>query len=209
MNDSIQPDNRSALQVAIEQTLDQMIGVVDDKAPLPELFDGMNTPPQFLPPLAIERGVTDWYASDEEKGKRATVKNALPIQSMACSKYGLELSVESLGLYSSIERLSPYVLHITSELNGGNLTEELLNRIIRRVNTYKRARDSVSVSMANSDISSPSISMTSESGVVSDSQPYKKEQFDYFWSTAIGIATETCIISDCEAAQWKKITEVM
>jgi len=114
MTDSIQPDNRSALQVAIEQTLDQMIGEVDAKAPLPQLFDGMKTPAQYLPSLAIERGVTDWYARDEENGKRATVKNALTIQSLACSKYGLELSVESLGLYSSIERLSPYVLHMTS-----------------------------------------------------------------------------------------------
>ncbi len=205
MTDSIQPDNRSALQVAIEQTLDQMIGEVDAKAPLPQLFDGMKTPAQYLPSLAIERGVTDWYARDEENGKRATVKNALTIQSLACSKYGLELSVESLGLYSSIERLSPYVLHMTSELNGGSLTEELLNRVIKRVATYKPARDSISVSIANSEISTPSISMTSESGVVSDSQPYKQEQFDYFWSTAIGIATETCIISDCEAASGKRL----
>ncbi|MGL5770669.1 MAG: phage tail protein I, partial [Plesiomonas shigelloides] len=125
MNDSIQPDNRSALQVAIEQALDEELSRVDSFAPLPQLFDGMKTPIQFLPSLAIEHGVSDWSPNDSELSKRKTTAGALPLQSLSCTVAGIEKAVSDIGFSCSVKRVRPYVIEVEAGLETGSLTQEL------------------------------------------------------------------------------------
>jgi phage tail P2-like protein len=152
MTDSIQPDNRSALQVAIEQALDQMIGEVDAKAPLPELFDGMKTPIQFLPSLAIERGVFDWSANDSVNSKRSTVTDSLSLLSHSCTIGGINKALGALGYRASSERVRPYVLNLTVDSVGQPIDEEALSRIELRASSYKATRDSLSIVMSRTAI---------------------------------------------------------
>lgn len=172
MTDSIQPDNRSALQVAIEQALDEMIGEIDAKAPLPQLFDGMKTPEQFLPSLAIERGVSDWSASDTTMAKRKTTARALPLQSMSGTPEGIRQAVEDIGFSCFIQRLSSYVIEVQAGLEVGSLTEELTRRVVRRVETYKAARDSADVYLVRSADVQTGANVYAETGVISDCEPY-------------------------------------
>ncbi|MGL5596599.1 MAG: phage tail protein [Aeromonas sp.] len=150
MTDSVQPDNRSALQVAIEQALDKMVADVDAKAPLPQLFDGLKTPIQFLPSLAIERGVADWSADDSEYGMRDTVSTSLELNSLACTRKGIVKAISSLGFLSDVIRIRPYVLSVVVHLSDQELTYRLASRLIRRAKAYKAARDSIDISLSRS-----------------------------------------------------------
>lgn len=152
MTDSVQPDNRSALQVAIEQALDKMVADVDAKAPLPQLFDGMETPPQFLPSLAIERGVFDWSSDDSSNSKRSTVTDSLSLLSHSCTRIGLNKALGALGYRASSERVRPYVINLTVDSVDQQIDEEALSRIELRASSYKATRDSLSIVISRTAI---------------------------------------------------------
>ncbi|MGY3961432.1 phage tail protein [Aeromonas popoffii] len=199
MTDSIQPDNRSALQVAIEQALDDRIRWVDDQAPLPELFDGSQTPAQFLTSLAIEVGVTDWDISDSEEAKRRIVKTSLQLQSKACTAEGIDDSLSMLGNISSVKRLRPYVIGLETEIIDGSLDIPFIKRIIRRIDTYKAARDSVEANIVRSSDLNFSTGVISEVSVISDSIAFKMDVSADINNRTL-VLSETLVISDCEAA---------
>lgn len=199
MTDSIQPDNRSALQVAIEQALDRMVADVDGHAPLPQLFDGLATPVQFLPSLAIERGVADWSATDSEQAKRKTTAGALPLQSLSCTDTGLRRAVTDIGFSCTIKRLRPYVIEVSAGLEEGSLTDELSQRVFRRVATYKATRDSATVLLERSADVNKCTAVYAETGVISDSAAYVPSPSDGFYYPSLGIQAETYVISDSEA----------
>lgn len=199
MTDSIQPDNRSALQVAIEQALDRMVEDVDAHAPLPQLFDGLATPVQFLPSLAIERGVADWSATDSEQAKRKTTAGALLLQSLSCTDTGLRRAVTDIGFSCTIKRLRPYVIEVSAGLEEGNLTDELSQRVFRRVATYKATRDSATVLLERSADVNKCTAVYAETGVISDSAAYVPAPSDGFYYPSLGIQAETYVISDSEA----------
>ncbi|MCX8976350.1 phage tail protein, partial [Citrobacter portucalensis] len=67
---SLQPDNRSGLQTALEKILDNAMDTIEAEAPFRTLLFPMQAPKQFLPSLAIERGVQDWAATDTENAIR-------------------------------------------------------------------------------------------------------------------------------------------
>lgn len=199
MTDSIQPDNRSALQVAIEQALDRMVADVDAHAPLPQLFDGLATPVQFLPSLAIERGVADWSATDSEVAKRKTTAGALPLQSLSCTDTGLRRAVTDIGFSCTIKRLRPYVIEVSAGLEEGSLTEELSQRVFRRVTTYKAARDSATVLLERSSVVTNHLAIYAETGVISDCEAYVPQPSDGFYYPGLAVQAETYVISDSEA----------
>ncbi|MCK0187872.1 phage tail protein [Aeromonas hydrophila] len=199
MTDSIQPDNRSALQMAIEQALDQMIGEVDAKAPLPQLFDGLKTPKQFLPSLAIERGVSDWSASDTLMAKRKTTAGALPLQSLSCSFEGITRAVTDIGFSCSVRRVRPFVIEVEAGLESGSLTAELSQRVSRRVATYKAARDSVDIRLVRSADVTAGVAVYAETGVISDCVPFKAQPSGSLFYPGLAIQAETYVISDSEA----------
>jgi len=199
MTDSIQPDNRSALQVAIEQVLDRMLAEVDAHAPIPHLFDGMATPAQFLPSLAIERGVADWSATDTEHAKRKTTAGALPLQSLSCTDAGIRRAVTDIGFSCSIQRPRPYVIEVSAGLEEGSLTDELSQRVFRRVETYKATRDSATVLLERSSDVRKCMAVYAETGVISDSVAYVPAPSDGFYYPGLAIQAETYVISDSEA----------
>lgn len=199
MTDSIQPDNRSALQVAIEQALDRMLAEVDAHAPLPQLFYGLATPAQFLPSLAIERGVADWSATDTEQAKRKTTAGALPLQSLSCTDAGIRRAVTDIGFSCTIKRLRPYVIEVSAGLEEGSLTDELSQRVLRRVATYKAARDSATVLLVRSSDVHCGTGIYAETGVISDCEPYVPQPSDGFYYPGLSIQAETYVISDSEA----------
>ncbi|EFP9527566.1 hypothetical protein HLP44_000687 [Shigella sonnei] len=199
MNDSIQPDNRSALQVAIEQALDEELSRVDSFAPLPQLFDGMKTPIQFLPSLAIERGVSDWSPNDSELSKRKTTAGALPLQSLSCTVAGIEKAVSDIGFSCSVKRVRPYVIEVEAGLETGSLTQELSERVLRRVRTYKAARDVAMVQLVRSADVDIGTAIYAETGIISDCEPYKAQPSDGIFSFGFAVQAETYVISDSEA----------
>lgn len=199
MTDSVQPDNRSALQVAIEQALDGMVGDVDAHAPLPQLFDGMKTPIQFLPTLAIERGVSDWSAVDSEPAKRKTTAGALPLQSLSCTDAGLVRAVMDIGFSCWIKRLRPFVIEVEAGLESGSLTDERIKRVFRRVTTYKAARDTAEILLVRSAEVNPCLGVYAETGVISDCVPYKPQPTDSIFYPGLAIQAETYVLSDSEA----------
>lgn len=199
MNDSIQPDNRSALQVAIEHALDEELSRVDSFAPLPQLFDGMKTPIQFLPSLAIERGVSDWSPHDSELSKRKTTAGALPLQSLSCTVAGIEKAVSDIGFSCSVKRVRPYVIEVEAGLETGSLTQELSERVLRRVRTYKAARDVAMVQLVRSADVDIGTAIYAETGIISDCKPYKAQPEESIFHLGIVIQAETYVISDSEA----------
>lgn len=199
MTDSIQPDNRSALQVAIEQALDSMLGAVDTQAPLPQLFDGLQTPAQFLPSLAIERGGADWSVTDSEQARRKTTAGALPLQSLSCTDAGIRRAVTDIGFSCTIKRLRPYVIEVSAGLEEGSLTDELSQRVFRRVATYKATRDSATVLLERSADVRKCMAVYAETGVISDSAAYVPAPSDGFYYPSLAIQAETYVISDSEA----------
>lgn len=199
MTDSIQPDNRSALQVAIEQALDRMVADVDAHAPLPQLFDGLATPVQFLPSLAIERGVADWSATDSEQAKRKTTAGALPLQSLSCTDPGLRRAVTDIGFSCTIKRLRPYVIEVSAGLAEGSLTDELSQRVFRRVATYKATRDSATVLLERSSVVTNHLAIYAETGVISDCEAYVPQPSDGLYYPGLAVQAETYVISDSEA----------
>ncbi|AGH74031.1 phage tail protein I [Edwardsiella piscicida] len=198
MIDSIQPDNRSALQIAIEQALDELVGNVDAFAPFPNLFDGLTTPLQFLPSLAIERGVADWSATDSEQIRRNTTAMALPLQSLSCTDAGLKQAVNDLGLSCKIRRLRPYVIEIEAGLESGSLTDELSYRVLHRVAAYKAARDSSFISLVRDTEVAIGFGIYAETGIISDCDPFKSQLVVSVFYPAMAIQAETYIISDNE-----------
>jgi phage tail P2-like protein len=198
MTDSVQPDNRSALQVAIEQVLDGRVAWVDEQAPLPEIFDGSQTPPQFLTSLAIEVGVTDWDVTDSEEAKRRIVKTSLQLQSKACTAEGIENSLSMLGNISSVRRVRPYVIGLETEVVDGSLDIAFTKRILRRINTYKAARDSVEASIVRSADLEKHTGIVSEVSVISDSIAFKADVSGDV-ATRAAVLSEVIIISDSEA----------
>lgn len=199
MTDSVQPDNRSALQVAIEQALDKMVADVDAKAPIPQLFDGLKTPIQFLPSLAIERGVADWSAYDTEMSRRKTTAGALPLQSLSCTYTGLVRALADIGFSSSIRRPRPYVIEVEAGLETGSLDDERIQRVFRRISTYKAARDSVSVELVRSADVTVAVGVYAETGVISDCEPFKPQPSPSIFYPSLAVQVETYVLSDSEA----------
>lgn len=199
MTNSIQPDNRSGLQMALEEALNRELDAIEQSTPFSGFLDGQKMPSSFLPANAIERGVIDWSPDDSLQGKRDIVSQALPAQSLSCTLRGVRLSVEALGFTVQIKRLRPYVFQLEAGLNSGSLTEALSARVLRRVSAYKAARDTAEVLLAREGIVTNGMAIYAETGVISDCEPYKQEILDGIVTAGIAIQAETYVISDNEA----------
>ena len=200
MTDSLQTDNRSALQVAIEQAVDQELARIEQQAPLPVLFNAMQTPNQFLVSLAIERGIVDWSESDSESARRMTVRDAMTLHRLSCSREGIRRSIAALGFDARVYRVRPYVFAVEAELEAEALTDALLQRILRRVNTYRAGRDSVDLSLTRSSDVKTHIGIMAATAIISESEAYRPEVSNSEAGPRIGVLAETYIISDSEAA---------
>ncbi|KFC09029.1 tail protein I [Trabulsiella guamensis ATCC 49490] len=138
---SIQPDNRSGLQHALESLLDRYMGIIEAEAPYRTLLFPYKTPSQYLPALAIEKGVLDWAEDDAESAVRETVANGLVIQSHACTRQGIRDALAALGIDVRVTRSGPYELSVDAMLQDQPLDETTALRVMARINAYKAERD--------------------------------------------------------------------
>lgn len=198
MTDSLQTDNRSALQVAIEQAVDQELARIEQQAPLPGLFDATESPSQFLVSLAIERGIVDWSESDSESARRMTVRDAMTLHRLSCSREGIRRSIAALGFHSQIQRSRAYVLSVEAEIETEPLTEPLLQRITRRIATYKAGRDSIDLSLVRSSPVNVCIAALAESGAMSDCEAYRPDESLFSDPVYFGVVPVSAVVSDCE-----------
>lgn len=198
MADSIQTDNRSALQVAIELGVDQQLARIEQAAPLPALFDAMKAPEQFLVSLAIERGVVDWSEDDSERVRRKTIREAMRLHQLSCTRMGIQKSIETLGFNAYVTRVRPYVLSVDAEIESAALTDELLHRILRRVGAYKAGRDTIELSLIRSSAVEQHIVGIVQTGIMSDSEAYRLDEVALSTETYIGVVSNAAVISDSE-----------
>lgn len=144
---SLQPDNRTGLQHALEELLDNCIAEIIRKAPCDSLLYPARAPQQFLPALAIERGVHDWSVNDSENAVRQSVGEGLRIQSRACTRAGLEAALAALDQAAKVSIAGPYAIAVDVQLLDKPISAEAYRRLTERVNAYKAERDSVSLAL--------------------------------------------------------------
>ncbi len=168
---SIQPDNRSGLQHALENLLDRCLADIEAEAPYRTLLFPHETPAQYLPALAIERGVLDWAADDAELSVRDTVANGLIIQSRACTRQGIADALSALGFDVTVERSGPYALSVIAHLLEQPLDETTTQRILARINAYKAERDVTDLQLLRQVLTRVHIGVASTTGTEIDVGP--------------------------------------
>lgn len=199
MSDSLLPDNRSPLQVAIEKAVDQVLA--QREALLPDsLFDAMTVPQQYLVARAIETGVADWSPTDSEQMQRMTTRDAIPLHRLSCTCAGIRQSLQALGYDARVYRVRPFVISVEAEIESAPLTPELHRRVMNRVTTYKAGRDSIELSFARSAEAESYIGTVTECAKVIDVLAWTETEHETeFEPLYLGLVCETYIISESEA----------
>lgn len=158
---SLLPANSSPLEKALDLGFGEMLERV--APPFSELMDPAQTPADFLPYLAADRGVNEWSSAGSEAEKRATVKLAWPTARQAGTRKALENAAKGLQLipevhawYEQSPRGKPYnfSLRAFSELP---YSEEIDARLDRRLADAKSERDIFTVTVGLSAFGSHSI----------------------------------------------------
>ncbi|NRD72691.1 phage tail protein I [Shewanella sp. VB17] len=98
---SVLPDNRSALERALELSLTQQMYAVDH--PYPQLLDAWHTSIDVVPYLAAERQLPVWDTADSEHVKRSLAGNAWQIRQLSGTRAGLNMALESFDFLSEIK----------------------------------------------------------------------------------------------------------
>lgn len=163
---SIQPDNRSGLQTALEKVLDDAMARIERDAPFRTLLFPMQVPPQYLPALAIERGVLDWAETDSESAVRNTVSEGLIIQARSCTRNGIATALQALGYEATVTRSGAYSISVVAGLRDQPLDDAAYKRIQERVATYKAERDSVGLSLVRRADVSGYVGVASRTGKI-------------------------------------------
>ncbi len=175
---SVQPENRTALEEAIEYAWHKLIESAH--SPYPDLRNPLTTQEEFVSLLASERGVQDWQPIDMPHQRRETTARAFEIHSKAGSRAGLKMAIEALGFKADVERSPlPYSLVISAELEKESLSGEIQLRLNSRAGAYKSERDTLDLRLVRSSNSQIYPGILNETGVILDCQPYfleKKEK---------------------------------
>ncbi|WP_308908407.1 phage tail protein I [Pseudomonas canadensis] len=172
---SLLPANSSPLEKALDQGFSQLLERV--APPFPELMDPMQTPAEFLPYLAADRGVIEWSATAAEAEKRATVKLAWPTARQAGTRKALENATKGLRLIPEVRvwhqqspRGKPYSFSIRaySELP---YSEEIDARLDRRLAEAKSERDVFTITLGLSAFGNHSVSAATVCGELTTIYP--------------------------------------
>lgn len=146
---SVLPPNSSLLEVGLDLAFAQLLERLEP--PFPELMDPANTPAEFLPYLAADRGVGEWESSASETEKRATVASAWAVKRLAGTRKALALAVESLGLLPEVVPWhkqqpagSPYGIRVVARALGA-FDAESNRRLGIRLADAKAERDVLSL----------------------------------------------------------------
>ena len=156
MNDpkaSVLPVNSSPLEKALDIGFGKLLDRV--APPLPALMNPLQTPSEFLPYLAADRGVSEWDAQASESEKRLTVALSWQIQRQAGTPKALSHAVESLGFTPNISAWyqqrptgMPYTFDVQAII-GRSWSSGDHNRLIRRINAAKSERDQATITLVH------------------------------------------------------------
>jgi phage tail P2-like protein len=115
----------------------------------------LQTPVEFLPYLAADRGVSEWDAAASESEKRLTVALSWQIQRQAGTPKALSYAVESLGFTPNISAWYqqrptglPYTFDVQAII-GRSWSSGDHNRLIRRINAAKSERDLATITIVH------------------------------------------------------------
>lgn len=146
---TVLPSNSSLLEVGIDLAFGDLLERLTP--PFPELMNPAATPAEFLPYLAVDRGVSEWNAAAPEAEKRATVAASWGVKRLAGTRRALELAVESLGMLPEVvawhsDNLegSPYSLRVVARAPGA-YDETASDRLALRLADAKAERDVLSL----------------------------------------------------------------
>ncbi|WP_339418263.1 MULTISPECIES: phage tail protein I [unclassified Pseudomonas] len=150
---SLLPANSSPLEKALDLGFGKLLDRV--MPPFPALMNPLQTPTEFLPYLAADRGVSEWDADASEAEKRLTVTLSWQIQRQAGTPKALSHAVESLGFTPDIsawyqQRPSglPYTFDVQAII-GRSWSSGDHNRLIRRINAAKSERDQATITIVH------------------------------------------------------------
>lgn len=150
---SVQPQNTTAIEEALEYAWDQLITGQSD--PYPMLKQPLYTADEFVALLAGERGVFDWQPNDSIAQQRQTANQAFAIHRSAGTRSGLRLSLgvidselEVTPWYQVDDAPGPYYLKCVAWRKHHPITKALTERLLSRIEHVKSERDSVDLYMA-------------------------------------------------------------
>tara|TARA_B100001059_G_scaffold236796_1_gene290503 strand:+ start:34958 stop:35482 length:525 start_codon:yes stop_codon:yes gene_type:complete len=135
------PDNRTPFEEAFEKTIARLTKNEDF---LSWLTDPQKTDAKLLDIMAKEAGVGDWFASDIESDKRASIENATKIHQKSGTREGILDALRALGCQAEIASGDlPFSLRVFNLIVDKPLTADLQARLKERVNNTKSERDTV------------------------------------------------------------------
>ncbi|WLH19621.1 phage tail protein I [Pseudomonas simiae] len=150
---SLLPANSSPLEKALDLGFGKLLDRV--MPPFPALMDPVQTPAEFLPYLAADRGVSEWDADASATEKRITVALSWQIQRQAGTPKALSYAVESLGFTPNISAWyqqrpmeKPYTFDVQAII-GRSWSRGDHNRLIRRINAAKSERDQATITIVH------------------------------------------------------------
>jgi phage tail P2-like protein len=148
---SLLPVNSSPLERALDLGFGRLLDRVSP--PFPALMSPLQTPSEFLPYLAADRGVSEWDADASESEKRLTVALSWQIQRQAGTPKALVHAVESLGFTPNISAWYqqrplglPYTFDVQAII-GRSWSSGDHNRLIRRINAAQSERDLATITI--------------------------------------------------------------
>lgn len=150
---SVQPENRSTLEEALEYAWQRLI--IDAERPYPLLRQPLFCPEEFVVFLAGERGVFDYQPSDSLQQKRNSTHHAFEIHQKAGTRHGLKVALDVLDCdlevtpWHKMEPPSnPYHIDVVAWRRDSPTNKEVLERVWARIAKTKSERDTVSLSLA-------------------------------------------------------------
>lgn len=169
---SLLPANSSLLEVGLDLAFAKLLDRIDP--PFPELFNAVETPPEFLPYLAADRGAPEWSSADSEQKKRSTVAAAWPTHRLAGTRKALLLALEALDIVPAVTAWyeqdppgAPYSFSL-----AGELTEEhdarRDARLEARLQSAKAERDTLTMRLYRNIRGAPKVAMALASSDAAD-----------------------------------------
>lgn len=148
---SLLPVNGSLLEVGLDLAIGRMLDRI--APPFPELFDADHTPAEFLPYLATDRGVEDWWSGATESEKRRLIKGAWKTKRLAGTRAAIEEALAGLSIEPIVTPWheqsppgEPYSFKVMGWISQP-YNEEADTRLYRRLEAAKSERDRLDVSI--------------------------------------------------------------
>ncbi|QHD05570.1 phage tail protein I [Pseudomonas sp. R76] len=194
---SLLPANSSPLEKALDLGFGKLLDRV--MPPFPALMNPLQTPSEFLPYLAADRGVSEWDADAIEEEKRLTVALSWQIQRQAGTPKALNYAVESLGFTPNISAWYqqrplglPYTFDVQAII-GRSWSSGDHNRLIRRVNAAQSERDQATITIVHETSQGFRLAAAADPGlsIRDDSQPGALPEVKLHSITSISSAAHT------------------